>query len=108
MARKAANRSVSDALLRHRPVELHCSDGKKIDFPFPGVVVLAQRLGDDGSLSMVRTRYANHDAGSVATALLNAQAHGAETDYFVYIKAVRNVEKGRRIQSDFDAVCKNT
>jgi hypothetical protein len=94
-----------NALLRYRPLEVHRAGARTIEFPFPGVVVLAHRIERSGTLELLRTEYAIEDAGSVATALLDERGAAGGADYFVYIKPVRNAVKARQIQSDFDSIC---
>lgn len=92
-------------LARYEPLEFRPpTNASVIDYPKPGVVILA-RDNADGSSTLVTSLYARRDAGSVGTSLLHVQAAAGKTAYFIFIVPVDKFYEGARIQMEFHAAC---
>jgi hypothetical protein len=97
--------AASELLARYQPREFRpAAQAITIDFPLPGVVILA-RDNPDGRPTLVTSLFARHDAGSVGASLLRVQAAAGKTGHFIFIVPVEKFYEASRIQLEFQAVC---
>jgi hypothetical protein len=84
------------------------SDADSIDFPGPGVVILARTIGignaGSDTFQLIDVVSADNNAGVVATNWLKQRDHRGD-QYRVFIHPEPSPEERRRVELEYRAVC---